>query len=313
LTGANREKGELCFWFLVLAEGGLDLLGDGFVGADGEDGDAEGAEVGSELGEAIVEDFLESFFEGSAAGDGEAGLAVGGLHAGGGAEVEAEGVVDEGGEDVVVGGEAGGEAVSIGVVAIVIGGEDDEVIVVGEAGGAVEGVIEGDGGWIWGGQGVVEPGDFAADAEDVFPAAVRADFDDFVVAEDDGADAVAGVEDAPGAEGGEFGGGGGLGGAGAAEEHGGALVDDEEEGTFAFFGVDADVGFLEAGGGAPVHGADVVAGAVIAEFFEGEAAAAEAGGVAAAEEALDGLAGEEGEVSGVELEADEGVEVGVRG
>jgi hypothetical protein len=62
------------------------------------------------------------------------------------------------------------------------------------------------------------------------------------------------------------------------------LIDDEKHGAFAFFAENSNMRFSKACGCLPVDGADVVAGVVVSQFFEGEASATEAGCVATSEE-----------------------------
>jgi hypothetical protein len=60
-----------------------------------------------------------------------------------------------------------------------------------------------------------------------------------------------------------------------AEKHTLALIDDEQHGPVALFGVDADMRLAGTGGDAPVHIADVVAGQVTADLLEVQSASAQ--------------------------------------
>ena len=94
----------------------------------------------------------------------------------------------------------------------------------------------------------------------------------------------------------------------AAEEHRAALVDDEQHRAFAFLAVNPHLGRAQPGGGLPVDGPHVVAFVVVAQFLEGEAAAAEARSVAAGEQRADRLARQEAEAARLRLEEDQLVE-----
>ena len=117
--------------------------------------------------------------------------------------------------------------------------------------------------------------------------------DDFfdVGGEEDEADTVVVADGGEGEDGGDFGGEIAFELVVAAELLGGADVDEEHDGEFAFFGKFFDVGLSGAGGDVPVDGADVVAGDIFADFVEFHAAAFEGGVVVAGEEVVDGVAG----------------------
>ena len=53
------------------------------------------------------------------------------------------------------------------------------------------------------------------------------------------------------------------------------MIDDEKHGAFAFLTENSNMRFSKACGCLPVDGADVVAGVVVPEFFEGETTATE--------------------------------------
>ena len=65
----------------------------------------------------------------------------------------------------------------------------------------------------------------------------------------------------------------------------------QQDGQLAFLDEALDEGMAHAGGDVPVDGADVVAGLILADLLEGDAAALEDGVIFAAEQVLDGPPG----------------------
>src|SRR5262249_31912703 len=97
----------------------------------------------------------------------------------------------------------------------------------------------------------------------------------------------------------------------AAEEHALALVDEHERGPVALLGVDADVGLAGPRRDAPIHGADVVAGQVVADLLAVEAATPQPRGVASREDRVHRLARQEGIAPGPVPEPDQVVQLGI--
>ena len=87
-----------------------------------------------------------------------------------------------------------------------------------------------------------------------------------------------------------------------AEEHGHALVDQEQGGPVALLGVDADMRLALAGGHLPVDRTHVVARQVAANFFEVEATPTHPRGVASVEHTLRRLARQKGQGARLALE-----------
>jgi hypothetical protein len=147
--------------------------------------------------------------------------------------------------------------------------------------------------------------DFAEDAQDSGAVATGENFVDTFVVEDERADSVALLEDAPGGEGGGFGGDYRLHGDAAAEKHVHALIHDEEGGAVALFGVHADEGPAHPGGDVPIDYANVVTEDVVAKLFEIQAATAHARAATACEQTVDGLARQEGKAAGFEFQREQ--------
>jgi len=110
--------------------------------------------------------------------------------------------------------------------------------------------------------------DFADDAEAVGAAFAGSEEEFGDVAEEEEADFVLILGGAEGEEGGDFCGEFAFGDIDAAEVLGGADVDGEEDGEFAFFDEFLDEGEAHAGGDVPVDAADLVAWLVFAEVVE---------------------------------------------
>src|SRR5277367_6574294 len=113
--------------------------------------------------------------------------------------------------------------------------------------------------------------DLAENPQDRSAITTGENFLGYFVIKNQRSDAVALLEDAPSRQGSGFCGNDGFHGNAAAEEHVHALIDNEESGTIAFFGVHADEGLAHSGGDMPIDYANIVAEDVVAKFFEVEA------------------------------------------
>ena len=152
------------------------------MGRDRENRDAERAQVGAQLVETILEDPAEPLVEPALIRDGRAADSVRGFHPGGPMKLESEWIVNQRRKHVIVSGEAGGKFVGFCIVPVVVGRQDDEMVMPGETRGAVQGVIESDGGRGPRGEQSVHAREFPADSQDIAPAAVRLDLDASTVA-----------------------------------------------------------------------------------------------------------------------------------
>ena len=222
-------------------------------------------------------------------------------------------IIDKYRQYVVVGRQTGCQLVGGVVIAVVVRHQNDQVVVQCDIGGTTQCIIErmGFGRPARRGQSTVHPHEFMANTQHVGATAMWLDFHHFVVPEDHRADAVSGIQCSPGTQGGEFGCGRCFRGPCTTEEHRRALIDDEEYGALAFFGIDADVRFAQASGCPPVDRANVVAGAVVAQLFKCQAAPPQSRCVSPAQQAMHRLAWQERKAACLELQTDEGVECGM--
>ena len=99
----------------------------------------------------------------------------------------------------------------------------------------------------------------------------------------------------------------------AAELTGRGEIDDKVHTELALLGVAADVGFTGAGGDVPIHGSDVVAGLIGADFFGVNPGAFEGAPVLAGEKPGDGAAAGDLEMADLLIEVMLGGRIGRRG
>lgn len=284
------------------------MIDDAGTGAEGQDGrfalEKKFPSLGTVLGKGGAESFAEFVIGGvhfqlldAVAKDEQAGVGQVGL----------ERVVDEGEEHVVVLRDAGEQAARFVIATGGVADDADEAIVFRQSFAAAKRFVEHGGvrprpGIV--GERVVLFEDRAEDAVNRGAAALRTDFGDAGIVEDQGPDAILLRENTPGAERGRLRSGDGFHVSDTSEKHGDALIDEEQDGALAFLGVNAAVSLARANRDFPVDLADVIAGKVPADFLEVQAPAAQTRSVTAGEERVDGLAGEETEAAGVVLEGD---------
>jgi hypothetical protein len=144
-------------------------------------------------------------------------------------------------------------------------------------------------------------------------AALRADGDDIGIVQHHGTQPVPGTQYPPGRQCRRLGGRDRLHVHLAAEEHALALVHDHPDRPVALLGIDAHVRLSRAGGSPPVDIADIVARKISTQFLEVEAAPAPAQPrrMPSVQHAVHGLARQEAETLGLELQANQLVQISV--